>query len=983
MSPKSQTEQRTISRPYPSAASTDDADAQQLVRALGRAGVEGADASTRRRTEYASDASIYRVPPLAVAFPRSADEITAAVVVCRDRDVPVTVRGAGTSVAGNAIGPGLVLDLSRHLRAIGDIDVERRSVRVEPGAILDRLQHAAAPHRLRFGPDPSTHDRCTLGGMIGNNACGSRALGFGRTVDHVHSLDLVTGQGERVRVGREPDEAGRLLTARAAAVIAGQEELVRARLGTFPRQVSGYGLHHLLPENGEDLARALVGSEGTAAIVVGATLGLVDVPPVTLLVVLGYSNMAAAADAVPGLLAHRLIALEGLDARIVDAVRRTANRVVPDFPAGAGWLFAEVPGANVAEARAAAAAVVRDAAAMGARVVEDASEIRALFRIREDGAGIVSRGLGAQTHAGWEDAAVPPTELGNYLRSFEQLLSSAGLQGVPYGHFGDGCIHVRITFPFEQPDGPARFRSFVTAAADLVVAHGGSLSGEHGDGRARSELLSRMYPPELIRTFEAFKAVFDPNDIMNPGILVRPRPVDVDIRATGTVVMLPMEGFPALEGTGFAQEVGHCVGVGRCRSEEHSAGRVMCPSFAATRDEKDSTRARAKVLHELLAGDLIAADWSAPEVEDALDLCLSCKGCKSDCPTGIDMATYKSEVLYQRYRRRLRPRSHYTLGQLPKWLRLARRSRRLAAAYGRARWARPLVARIAGMDPRRGLPVIATDSLRAWFSARAARPTGDVGGGRVRSKVVLFIDTFTDTFRPEVGRAAIRVLEDAGFQVALSPPDLCCAVTWLTTGQLDGARRILRSTIDGLDAALGSDALLVGLEPSCTAVLKDDARALLGEQDAAALRVASRTRTLAEVLASRRPDWTPPRLQGVKAVVQPHCHQHAVLGFQADENLLAACGVETTVVGGCCGLAGNFGVEKGHYEVSVAVAETQLLPAVRTAMSGFFADDVIVLTDGFSCHLQLEDLMAVRGQHLAELLDQGIALRTTSPAEPG
>ena len=938
--------------------------AHDLVDTLTRADVE-VDASTRRRAEYAYDASLYRVPPMAVAFPRDTDDVVAAVHAASALGVPVTPRGGGTSIAGNAVGPGLVVDLSRRVDRIHRIDAEARVAHVDPGVVLDDLQRAAAPHGLRFGPDPSTHDRCSLGGMIGNNACGSRALGFGRTVDHVHGLELVTGDGQRLRVGADADAAGRALTERAVSLVGGHADLVRDRLGRFSRQVSGYGLHHLLPEHGADLARALVGTEGTAGIVVAASVGLVATPPVSALVVLGYPDMACAADAVPGLLGHRLVALEGLDARIVDVVRASGG-AVPDLPEGTGWLFAEVPADSEDEVRAAAAAVVRDSGALGSRVVLDRTESRALWRIREAGAGLITRGRGATAHAGWEDAAVPSERLGAYLRAFDDLLTQHGFEGVPYGHFGDGCVHVRITFPLGRTGGREAYRTFVEDAARLVTGFGGSLSGEHGDGRARSELLAIMYDAPTRDLFAAFKALLDPADVMNPGVIVRPRPVDADLRTERPLTLATSGGFTTLADGGLAEGVTACVGVGRCRTHEHGEGSVMCPSYAATRDERDSTRGRARVLQEMLDGELVTGGFAAPEVEAALDLCLACKGCASDCPTGVDMATYKAQVLHERYRGRLRPLTHYTLGWLPRWTRLAARAPRLAALLTAPGPLARIGARLAGIDHRRSVPRFAPRTLRGWFAARTDTPA-DVA---TRPRVMLFVDTFTDAFRPEVGEAAVRVLEDAGLAVELSPPTGCCALTWISTGQLDAARDILRRTVDGLDAAASAGVPIVGLEPSCTATLRSDALELLGPDDPAAVRVAGATRTLAEVLATRRPAWQPPRLEGERAVVQPHCHQHAVLGFSADRGLLAACGVDVEVVGGCCGLAGNFGVERGHYDVSVAVAENELLPAVR----GLDAEGT-VLTDGFSCHLQVGELAGRRGEHLAELLDRGIRAR--------
>jgi len=940
-------------------------ESRELVAELARAGVT-ADDSSRRRAEYAYDASLYRVPPQAVAFPRDADEVSAAVGVCRDLNVPLTPRGGGTSIAGNAVGTGLVLDLSRRIDTIRSIDPESRTATVDPGVVLDDLQRAVAPFGLRFGPDPSTHDRCSIGGMIGNNACGSRALGFGRTVDHVHGLEVITGGGERLRLGRDADVAGRALTERARVLVADHAGTVRSSLGRFPRQISGYGLHHLLPEHGGDLARALVGSEGTAAVVMSATLGLVEVPAVTTLVVLGYPDMATAADAVPGLLGHRLIALEGLDARIVDIVRRSGHDAVPDLPRGAGWLFAELATEDPAAVPAAATALVRDADALDHRIVHSAEETTALWRIRESGAGLITKGRERTAHAGWEDAAVPPDRLGTYLREFDAALDAHGLEGVPYGHFGDGCIHVRITFPLGRPGGKEAYRAFVLDAARSVARLGGSLSGEHGDGRARSELLSVMYEAPTRAAFAAFKHLMDPADIMNPGIIVRPRALDDDLRTEVPIRLHTDGGFASLAEGGLADGVTGCVGIGKCRTHTRGDGVVMCPTYAATGDEHESTRGRARVLQEMLTGGFGQDGWAAPEVEDALDLCLACRGCASDCPTGVDIATYKAQVLHERYRGRLRPLTHYTLGRLPLWTRLAARTQRLASLLTAPGPHSRLISLLGGIDPRRRIPRLAPRTFRQWMAKRIDSPA-DLPD---RRRVMLFVDTFTDAFRPEVGAAAVRVLEDAGFAVEISSRTACCGLTWISTGQLDAARRILRRTVDELDKAASDGVVIVGLEPSCTAVLRADARELLGGDDGAAERVAAATRTLAELLATRRPDWRPPSLEGTRAVVQPHCHQHAVMGTAADRALLAACGVETVTVGGCCGLAGNFGVERGHYDVSVAVAENELLPAVRTLEE---AD--VVLTDGFSCHLQVGDLAGRRGEHLAELLDRGIAVR--------
>ncbi|MCK2220292.1 FAD-binding protein [Actinomadura sp. ATCC 31491] len=936
--------------------------ATALARDLRRRGVADVLTDPTTRAVHSSDASLYRVPPLLVARPRSADDVQAAVELCARHGIPLTARGAGTSIAGNAVGPGLVLDFSRHLHRVLEVDPEARTAVVQPGVVQAALQRAAAPYGLRFGPDPSSHTRCTIGGMIGNNACGSRALGYGRTSDNVTGLKAVAGDGTPLDLPAQ--DGPRALRDLVAANLA----TIRTEFGRFGRQVSGYALEHLLPENGFDVTRLLVGSEGTLAVLTEATVRLVADPAHRALVVLGYGDIAEAGDAAPGLLAHRPTACEGLDARIVDVVRaRRGPGAVPPLPGGAAWLFTEIAGDDEAEVReraARAAAGHRDAL-----VVTDPAEAAALWRIREDGAGLSGRSpAGRPAHAGWEDAAVPPAMLGRYLRDFEELLAGHGLSGLPYGHFGDGCLHIRIDLPLERPGGRKVFREFLLAAAKLVAGYGGSLSGEHGDGRARSELLPLMYPTAAIALFEQVKGIFDPAGTLNPGVLVRPRPVDADLRVPAA---RPAPGRLALayrhDGGDFAQAVHRCTGVGKCRADNTATGGVMCPSYLATKEEKDSTRGRARALQEMLNGGIAERGWRSPEVHEALDLCLACKGCASDCPTGVDMAAYKAEVLHQSYRGRLRPAAHYALGRLPLWARLASRLPRAANAVLRAPALRRPALALAGVDARRTLPAFAPRTFRSWF-ARRARPAG----GR---PVLLFVDTFTDHFAPEIGRAAVAVLEAAGYAPRVTARRGCCALTWISTGQLDQARRILGRTVRDLGAAardLGEGAQgaqgaqeapgvpIVGLEPSCTAVLRSDALELLGE--AAAAPVARATTTLAELLAAT-PGWRPPSLAGTAVVAQPHCHHHAVMGWETDLRLLREAGAEVRRLGGCCGLAGNFGVEKGHYEVSAAVAEQQLLPALRTA-----GPDAAVLADGFSCRTQIADLSPRRGVHLAQLL---------------
>ncbi len=970
-----------------------------LVAALRQAVRGEVEDDTRRRAEFSTDASNYRVVPQVVVAPLDTDDLLAALAVAREAEAPVTARGGGTSVAGNAVGPGVVLDLVRHLDRIGPVDAEARTVQVEPGVVMGALQRVAAPHGLRFGPDPSTWTRATLGGMIGNNACGPHAVAYGRTADNVVDLDVVDGTGRRFTA------AGDL------SVVAGLDRLVtsnldvlRTELGRFTRQVSGYSLEHLLPEHGSDLAKALVGTEGTCVTVLGATLRLVDLPAAPVLVVLGYPDMAAAADAVPPLLAHRPLAVEGMDARLVDVVRRVRGAAaVPPLPDGGGWLFCEVGGTDLADALAAAQRLVADAGTSQVAVYEPGPAASAVWGIRADGAGLAGRtASGAQAWPGFEDSAVPPEHLGDYLRALEALMRDHRVDGMAYGHFGDGCVHLRLDVDLTR-DGTA-LRSFMTDAAGLVATYGGSLSGEHGDGRARSELLPVMYSPRTLEVFRAFKHLFDPADLLNPGVLVDPRPLDADLRRPAAR-RLGARGFSFAEDDhDLTTAVHRCVGVAKCRAD----GGFMCPSYQATGDEKDVTRGRARVLQEMANGTLVSRGWSAPEVAASLDLCLSCKACSAECPAGMDIARYKSEVTHRRFKGRPRPITHYVLGWLPRWARTITTAR-LAPLVNALLAIRPvarLVLRVGGMDPRRDMVtfartpfrVVAADHLSSVAPVspggktpppaapdphgettprsvepaptRPGQTTDPVAGGVMetsRPPVLLWTDSFNDNLSPEVALAMVRVLRDAGYEVLVPDHTACCGLTWISTGQLDGAKRQLRHLLDALAPFAVNGIPIVGVEPSCTAVLRSDLRDLLPD-DPRAETVADATLTLAELLAADPPvgpgdRWTPPDLTGLRLVAQPHCHHHAVMTWSADRALLDRTGAQVVELSGCCGMAGNFGMERGHYEVSVAVAEHALLPALRDA-----GPDDVYLADGFSCRTQAQQLAGTSGVHLAQLL---------------
>ncbi|MDQ4093530.1 MAG: FAD-binding oxidoreductase, partial [Actinomycetota bacterium] len=820
-----------------------------LGRAL-RATVRGqvrTDAGSRAL--YATDASNYRVPPRAVVLPRCVDDVHAVVAFCREQGVPLTARGAGTSIAGNAIGPGVVLDFSRHLDAVLEVDPATRLARVQPGVVLDTLQAAVAPHGLRFGPDPSSHGRCTLGGMIGNNACGTHSIAWGTTAQSVEELVVLLPDGSRLVAG-----CGQL-PAEVATLEREHRRLIRTALPDWPRRGSGYALQHLLPEHGSHLARALVGTEGTCAVLLEATVRLVAPSPAVALLVLGFPDVPAAADAVPGLLAHRPLTVEAMDAALIEALR-ARGRPVAQLPEGVAWLLVELGADDLGAAVAAAQAAAADATRPHL-VVADPAHRATLWRIREAGAGLVTRlADGSQAWPGWEDATVPPDRLGDYLRDFADLLVEHRRTGSIYGHFGEGCVHVRTDADLLTSAGRRNFRRFLEQAADLVVAHRGSLSGEHGDGRARSELLNRMYPREVLDLFARFKNIFDPDRLLNPGVLVDPQPLDADLRP-GRERDLPVTLALTHDGGSLAEATRRCVGVGACRQLEGPA--VMCPSFQVTRDEKHSTRGRAHLLAEMLAGDLVTGGWQSPELHEALDLCLACKACASECPVNVDMASYKAEFLHQRYLHRLRPRWHYALGGLP----LAAWAAGLTPAV--ANRAAPWLAKLGGVSTTRPLPRFVR-----------YRPPQLRSGLAPRGAVLLWPDTFTRSFDPPVVHAAARVLTAAGFAVRLPRATLCCGLTWLATGQLGMARIVLRRTLRLLRSEIGAGVPVVGLEPSCVATLRSDLAELLPDDPAAAI-LARQARTLAEVLGERAPDWQPPG-RDRDAVQQVHCHQHAVLG---------------------------------------------------------------------------------------------------------
>ena len=965
------------------AAARSPVDVAALARDL-RARVDGEvrfDAGSR--AAYSTDASNYRQVPLGVVVPRTVDAAVEAVAVCREHGAPLLGRGGGTSLAGECTNAAVVLDFSKYCTRLLAVDVAQRTCVVEPGIVLDELNRRLTPYGLEFGPEPATHSRCTLGGMIGNNSCGATAQRTGKTVDNVAGLDVLLYDGTRMQVGVTDDAQYQDIVrtgGRRADVHRQLRDLrdryaeeIRRRYPDIPRRVSGYNLDSLLPEHGFDVAGALVGSEGTCVVVLGARLRLVPVVPARALVLLGYTDVVAAARDVPAILEQQPIALEGFDVELVESLRRKqrhtdALRLLPDGPGG--WLLVQFGGADADEAGGRAARfgdeVREQADPPTVTVIRDEQRQQQLWRVREAALGVAARAPGRPDGwPGWEDSAVAPERLADYLHALKALFAEFGYPSTSvYGHFGQGCVHARIPFDLLTAGGVREFRRFVERAADLVVDHGGSLSGEHGDGQARAELLPKMFGANLVRAFGEFKAVFDPDNRMNPGKLADPYPLDEHLRLGAGYEPRRVRarfGYPD-DGGRFDRAVQRCVGVGQCRRHE---GGVMCPSYMVTREEEQSTRGRARLLHEMLQGhpdSPITNGWRSTAVRDALDLCLACKGCKADCPVNVDMATYKAEFLSHHYAGRLRPRTHYSMGWLPVLATAGRQAPWAVNALTQTQGLAALAKAAGGIAQQRQLPRFAGQSFTSWCAARGAR------GGGERGEVVLWPDTFTNSFAPQIGRAAVQLLEDAGWRPIVPRTAVCCGLTWISTGQLGIAKRMLRRTLRVLAPQLRQGTLLVGLEPSCTAVFRSDATELFpGDPDVERLR--AQTVTLAELLVQHTPGWEPPR-RARPALMQTHCHQHAVMGIDADVALLDRAGVDLRALdSGCCGLAGNFGFEAGHYDVSVACAERVLLPEVRSADS-----DVAVLADGFSCRTQIEqgNSGGRTAVHLAQLLAESL-----------
>ncbi|MBH5134768.1 MULTISPECIES: FAD-binding and (Fe-S)-binding domain-containing protein [unclassified Streptomyces] len=958
------------------------------------------------RAAYSTDASNFRQTPIGVVVPRTPEAGAEAVAVAREFGAPVLSRGGGTSLAGQCTNAGVVLDWSKYCTRVESVDPDARTCVVQPGIVLDDLNRQLAPYGLRYGPEPATHPNCTIGGMIGNNSCGATAQAHGKVVDNIARLEVLLYDGTRFWCGETDDEEyaeierqGDLRATvyrrlRALRDTYGDE--VRRRFPDIPRRVSGYNLDSLLPEYGFDVAGLLVGSESTLVTVLRAELELVPVVKERSLLVLGFDSIDKAADAVPEILPHEPIALEGVDARLVrdERIKHLNEKALAEMPEGNAYLMVQFGGDTVEEADARAhrmlEAVHRSEHDADCAFLDDPGHEQDLWQVREAGLGATAHIPGRpDTFEGWEDSAVSPDRLGDYLRRLRALFEEFGYLSDTgpslYGHFGQGCVHTRIPFDLYTAGGVATYRRFMERAADLVVEFGGSLSGEHGDGQSRGELLSRMFGDRLVEAFGRLKAVFDPLDRMNPGKIVAPYGLDENLRlGSGWAPFEPRDlhfGFPH-DGGSFSQAANRCVGVGKCR-QHTSDGTVMCPSYQVTREEEHSTRGRARLLFEMLDGHGDAAirdGWRSEAVKDALDLCLACKGCKKDCPADVDMATYKAEFLSHHYAGRpwRRPRSDWSMGWLPALAQVVGRTR-LGPVVNALTHA-PLLSKaavlVAGVADRE-VPLFAERTFEQWFADH--EPEGD---GH-RGSVLLWPDTFTNHFHPHIGRAAVRVLEHAGWRVRLPDEALCCGLTWISTGQLGTAEKVLTRTVRALAGHVRSGGLVVALEPSCTAVFRADAAELFpGDQDVR--RLAEQTVTLSELLTEHSPGYEPPRVpeRSARALAQVHCHQHAVLGWEADRELLRRAGVDAERLdSGCCGLAGNFGFERGHLDVSEACAERVLLPRLREE-----DESTVVLADGFSCRTQIHefDSGGHEGVHLAELLASALpGGPATHPEVPG
>jgi len=927
---------------------------------------------------YSTDASTSRQVPLGVVTPTSKADVIQAVAAGRTFGAPVLSRGGGTSLAGQCCNVALVLDWSKYLHNILEMNFEEKFARVEPGTICDHVRHAAEPHKLTWGPDPATHNRCTFGGMLGNNSCGVHSQMAGKAADNTEELQVLLYDGTVMNVGWMTDremegliqQGGRVgeIYARLRSLRERYRELIAQRYPRIPRRVSGYNLDQLLPdEHGRcNVARALVGSESTCVTILEAKVKLIYSHPQRVLLVLGYPDVYRAADHILEIGEYQPIGLEGLDSRLVGNVRKKGGphrQYLPLLPEGGGWLMVEFGCETREEAIDQAQRLTEALKARGnppsMKLFVEKEDQGKIWQIRESGLGASAFVPGERdTWPGWEDSAVAPEKLGGYLRDLRQLYDKYDYHPALYGHFGQACIHCRVDFDLTSTEGIRKWRSFMEEATDLCVQYGGSLSGEHGDGQARAEFLHKMFGEELIGAFREFKSIWDPDWKMNPGKVVEPYRMDENLRLGADY--RPWEPtthfhYPQDHGS-FAHAALRCVGVGKCRRTKGEGEEdAMCPSFMVTREERHTTRGRAHILWEMLQGDVIRNGWRDQAVKEALDLCLSCKGCKGDCPVNVDMATYKAEFLSHYWEGRLRPRHAYAFGLIDRWARMASLAPGFVNLFTQLPVLREVAKKVAGMPAERSIPAFAPETFKAWFRRRGPRNFN-------APKVLLWPDTFNNFFSPEAAKAAVEVLESAGFQVHVPMQHLCCGRPLYDYGFLDRAKKYLLTILNALEPEIAAGTPMVVLEPSCCSVFRDELNGLMPDSERGH-RLMENTFTLAEFLEKKANGYQPPRLQR-QAVVQGHCHHKAIMRLNEEKAILRKMGLDFQLLeSGCCGMAGSFGFEEDKYEVSIACGERVLLPAVRKADLSS-----LIIADGFSCKEQIAQGTPRHALHLAEVM---------------
>ncbi len=965
---------------------------EALIRAISTHDVRSDRLS---RALYATDASVYQIVPLMVAFPATADDVAAVVRVCAQFGVPITARGGGTSQAGQPIGAGVILDCSKHFDRVLEINLIERWARVEPGCVLDDLNLALKPHGLQFAPDVSTSNRATIGGMIANNSSGARSVVYGKTIDHVLEMKTVLSNGTMVQL--KPVTGPELEARCAQQNLEGACYRVTRRLAAehadeidrrFPkilRRVGGYNLDEFVPTrefNPIDiqfnLARMLVGSEGTLGVTVEAKLKLVELPRARGTLVVEFAGLLEALAATPLILEHAPAAVEVMDQYVLDSTRLNSEASrLRDFLKGdpAAILLIELYGDHTELLTVRLGALAEELRRRGFGyhhlVVTDPAAQARVWKLRTMALGLSMAEKGdAKAISFVEDTAVAPEHLRDYIDEFLQIIARHQTKAGVYAHASVGCLHVRPVINLKTEDGVRAFQTIAEEVADLVLKYGGALSGEHGDGLVRSSFQEKMYGSVLYQAFRELKRTFDPHSLLNPGKIVDAAPLSSNLRygpGYATPAVATTFDFTAEGGLLPAAEL--CAGVGACRKKRDG---TMCPSFQATHDEKDSTRGRANLLRLAITGQLGFEGFTDPGVRDVLDLCLECKACKSECPTNVDMARLKAEFLHQYHRQHGLPWRNRVFGHVAKLGRIGSALAPASSWLAQSRLSRWLNDTFLGIDRRRVPPRFARRSLVRRYSSLP----WNGGADRAARRVLLFPDTFANYFQPEVGAATIELLQRAGCAVTLGPPDLrCCSRPMISNGMLDQAVGHARHNVERLHDWASQGGPIIACEPSCILTIKDDYPALLkGPLRARAETVAQACLTFEEYVesilaeeAGGTIEWKPgPR----KILAQAHCHQRSLVGTGAMLKLLRRIpGAELIELdAGCCGMAGSFGYEAEHYEISRLVGEQRLLPAVRES-----GRETVVVAPGFSCRLQIRHFTGQEAVHPAEMLRSCLA----------